>query len=322
MTKKFSALLSLILFVALAASVDVVAASKKSGDSCVASSLRERLPAKLARAQGYIELPGFGRVYVDILPGTNSKDPVLFLGGISFDTARSDEFAHELNAKGYAIIRPDLLGQGQTLLEQIGVKSFDRGKNISFETQVAMLKALQEKLGLPQVTIAGISYGGGVAGAYARANPEKVSKVALIAPYIISSDRQYPGADLYLGAMAFNPFAQAMYDQQIKNMIRMGLNKVPEYLESHREDFYEAMFRLTKGIQPLDLRNVAPGIRAPVHILKAKADPVVLESSVNSAWNALPQSSQASIETIEGAHDLVGSKPKESAEWMAKVLGE
>lgn len=299
-----------------------LAAKVNSCGDGITTEISKNLKITRPHFAGFVELENFGKVYVDILKGSPKKESVLFLGGITYDSSRSEEFAQALHAQGYTVIRPELLGQGRTLLEKIESERPDGGATVAYQTQLKLIHELQEKLGIKKVTIAGMSYGGGLAGAYAQRFPEKVTKALLIAPYVISMEKSVPGASMFSGFMRMNPFGSALLDMQTKSFLKMTFSKSPPYLNPYPNQFNDALFGLTTGIDALDLRDTASHIRVPVHLLRVAQDVLVPSQQLDQLWQRLPPSFRGSSTTLAGEHDIVGTQPDKAAEWAAHILAQ
>lgn len=123
-----------------------------------------------------VEIYGNRMVYAD-----EGEGPALVLihglGGSLYDWRN---LAPLLVERGYRVIRPDLLGAGESAKPDDG--------DYSVVAQARRVHLLLEKIGVESATLCGNSYGGGVALALARDWPERVDRMVLIDSVCFAQD--------------------------------------------------------------------------------------------------------------------------------------
>jgi pimeloyl-ACP methyl ester carboxylesterase len=142
------------------------AALPANGDGGRLTPYRDRLAA--AGALREAEIYGNRIVYAD-----EGEGPAIVLihglGGSLYDWRR---LAPLLLERGFRVIRPDLLGAGESAKPEDG--------DYSVVAQARRVRLLLEKIGVEGAVLCGNSYGGGVALALARDWPERVERLVLI----------------------------------------------------------------------------------------------------------------------------------------------
>jgi pimeloyl-ACP methyl ester carboxylesterase len=110
--------------------------------------------------------------------GQGDGDPIVLLHGFPGSASDWDEVARHL-APGRRVLIPDLLGFGSsdtpTTFEELWV-----------DTQAAALTAALDGLGVHRATFVGHDYGGPVALAVKRAQPERVAALALVSTNVFA----------------------------------------------------------------------------------------------------------------------------------------
>jgi pimeloyl-ACP methyl ester carboxylesterase len=261
---------------------------------------------------------GLPDAFVDVRPSFGDREPIIFLGGLSFGKERSDLLADELEKRAIPLVRIDQIGTGRTLLNDIVKANSASLKNpILIRNQVRLIEAVRQQLKLKRVAVAGLSYGGPIATAYARAYPGHTSKLFLMAPYVVSFENQDPFASAMNSLARLNPIVSMAYDLTLSNTLSVALSdKVPPYLENYLTSYQTAVFQMSKGLDQFDLRVEVRGLQVPTYILGAKGDPVVTRPLLQQVRSQIPASLKASYEEIEAQHDIVGSKPVAAAAWI------
>ncbi len=105
-----------------------------------------------------------------------SGEPVLLLHGGPGGDARSLSGLAELLAPSYRCVLADQRGSGRSTVRSWAPETFD------VRHFVADVDALREHLGTPRIRVVGHSWGGVLALLYAVTHPDRVERVALLAP--------------------------------------------------------------------------------------------------------------------------------------------
>ncbi|MHB8695900.1 MAG: alpha/beta fold hydrolase, partial [Solirubrobacteraceae bacterium] len=135
--------------------------------------------AAAGRPRRAIEIGGFERHEVAvcghrlIYRTAGSGPPILFVHGLLADSTTWRRMMRVL-ARSHTVIAPDLFGHGES----------DRPHDIDYSLggHAAVLRDLLNYLGYERTTVVGHSLGGGIAMTFAHHYPERLDRLALIAP--------------------------------------------------------------------------------------------------------------------------------------------
>ncbi len=281
----------------------------------------------LDRYQGLIKTSRETYLYTSIILGDPKKEDLLILGGITYDTDRSISIIRKLNNEGYNLIAVDLLGQGRTLYYNLTMQAGSSLKNdITSNMQVTeLLKLLARLKPKNPINILGVSYGGAIAAMAVKKRPTLFNNLLLVVPYIAEID--------FYSIFRLNPFFDAYRDSLIKKVLtdKFLLDDILkgeieskyriDISNNFQSEYLEALFRLTKGLEKLDLRQIFQDIHTKVHLLVKKDDPEVSNSLHEEAWRRLSINSQGSFTiTDEGDHSLIDSAPPTTARWVHEII--
>jgi pimeloyl-ACP methyl ester carboxylesterase len=121
--------------------------------------------------------------YMDVPPkGEANGRSVLLLHGRNFPASYWQGAIEALTAGGYRVIAPDQIGFN---------KSSKPAFDLHFDQLAANTAALLDALNIDQVSIVGHSMGGMLSVRFARAYPERVDKLVLVAPIGLEDYRLY-----------------------------------------------------------------------------------------------------------------------------------
>ena len=156
---------------------------------------------------------------------------VVLVHGITGRASTWDAVAAELVAAGRTVIAPDLLGHGES--------AKPRG-DYSLGAHAAGIRDLLAALGHERVTIAGHSFGGGIAMQFAYQFPERVERLILVSsgglgrelsPFLRAA--ALPGAELVLPLLSLRPVREAGQLAQ-RALAPTGIRPGPGLVESLR----------------------------------------------------------------------------------------
>jgi pimeloyl-ACP methyl ester carboxylesterase/DNA-binding CsgD family transcriptional regulator len=179
----------------------------------------------------------------------------------SFDELRA--FVSAL-ARLRTVVRYDRLGTGLS----------DRpAPEPSLELEVRTVAAIADALGIDELSLLGISWGGCTAAAYAARHPERVRAVALVGAYangaeiaptglreaMVASVRAHWGAGSRVLADVWLPSADADTRERFARLQRVAAK--PETAAAMLEAVYRA-----------DLRDILPKVRAPALVVHRRDD--------------------------------------------------
>lgn len=148
------------------------------------------MPSAISVEEKMIQLPGGARIHCWV-GGVETGPAVVLLHGGGTDHAMLSwrEAIPVLLEHGYRVFAPSYPGYGESPPD---------GELSTLEHLQAILAELMEAWGLAQVTLVGISMGGGIALGYTLAHPERVHKLVLIGAYGIQDRAPYHRLSYFL----------------------------------------------------------------------------------------------------------------------------
>lgn len=272
--------------------------------------------------QGFIEIRQGKSLYVDYVKAEKNQPTVVLLNGLTYSTAQWQEFTRPLLDRGVGVVRFDFDGMGKTLLKYAPYTAV-----IPVEQQAADTELLLQKMSIQgPYNLVGLSYGGGVAAAFAMLYPQDVKNLIMMAPFT----RPVEGQDSWIKAQIWAtrkmfPFNQAtddeLYDYFLHQIIYATYpQSEPIVLENPFK--LEAIFRLVQGIRqysPLDHVSQLP--KKSVHLMIGAQDQYIARSVLQEYWNAIPASAKASLIVINSSeHKIPEAVPLFSAGWVYQII--
>ncbi|MDF2862018.1 MAG: alpha/beta hydrolase fold family protein 17 [Achromobacter mucicolens] len=199
---------------------------------------------------------------------TGRGEPLILLHGVGLDHTLWDDLAPMLEPD-FDVLRYDLLGHGAApaLRGPADIQDF-----------IAQLDAELDRAGWQQATVLGYSMGGLIAGAYAAARPERVSRLVLLNTVFRRTDEEAAAVRARLDAAAtqdpeaaakvsltrwFTPAFQAAHPARVAQIEQ-------RLLGNDRESFLSAYALFALG-DPL-LAQAAPDIACPVLVMTGEHD--------------------------------------------------
>lgn len=199
---------------------------------------------------------------------TGRGEPLVLLHGVGLDHTLWDDLAPLLEPD-FDVLRYDLLGHGaaRALRGPADIQDF-----------IAQLDAELDRAGWQQATVLGYSMGGLIAGAYAAAHPERVSRLVLLNTVFRRTDEEAAAVRARLDAAAtqdpeaaakvsltrwFTPAFQAAHPARVAQIEQ-------RLLGNDRQSFLSAYALFALG-DPL-LAQAAPDIACPVLVMTGEHD--------------------------------------------------
>jgi pimeloyl-ACP methyl ester carboxylesterase len=199
---------------------------------------------------------------------TGRGEPLILLHGVGLDHTLWDDLAPLLEPD-FDVLRYDLLGHGAApaLRGPADIQDF-----------IAQLDAELDRAGWQQATVLGYSMGGLIAGAYAAAHPERVSRLVLLNTVFRRTDEEAAAVRARLDAAAtqdpeaaakvsltrwFTPAFQAARPARVAQIEQ-------RLLGNDRQSFLSAYALFALG-DPL-LAQAAPDIACPVLVMTGEHD--------------------------------------------------
>jgi len=276
-----------------------------------------------AKDSGFIRI-GTNEVYVQHKPAARNASTIVLLNGLTYTTREWAPFASALNSLNpdSGVLRYDMKGMGKTLLNDRLPVDYA----ISHSNQVKDLKALLDKLGLKKVELVGLSYGGGIGIAFAKAHPSYVTRLILMAPFTEALEDQDKMIKRQIEAtrIAF-PYNPASDDELYDFFLRQTIYTTyplaePIVLENPFK--LEAVFRMVQGIRRFKAEEVVKNFpNIPVHLMVANQDQYIPQPVMDRFWAALPDRNRASrINISRSEHKMPEAIPAYAAAWVMEIL--
>jgi len=250
------------------------------------------------------------------LEGPVKGPPVVLIHGLSVPLFNWDHTVPALPRAGFRVLRYDLYGRGLSDRPRTNYT-----KDL-FDRQLHELLATL-KIKTP-VDLVGLSMGGAVATIFAARHPDKVAKLALIAPVGFPVNIPFTGKLVRLPLLG--PYLMRVVgDRTLLKNIRKGLHfpdNIPEYIDNFKRQMaYNGYKRaIASTLQHFDLSNQAAEFKEagqhprPVQVFWGKSDRIVPYE--NSA-KVLAAMSQATLYSITDAGHAL---PYENADAVNPVL--
>jgi pimeloyl-ACP methyl ester carboxylesterase len=276
----------------------------------------------MADLQGNVTLINEHKIYVDYRSPDTGKPTVVLLNGLTWDTKNWDTFVTNLAPDGLGILRFDMMGQGRTLLNHAPAAD-----SIRWEDQVEDLYLLLEKLHIYHpVSLLGLSYGGGIALAFAATHPSKVERLILMAPYtspVPDQDQWVKEQVAYTRLMnPYNPYTDdELYDYYLKILVYSTFPLAePSLLENPWK--LGAVYQMTRGIRTFNTANVGSLLsETSMHLLVGDQDQYLDMSYFDEFWDDPALESKETRVNIEACgHKIPEIIPEFAAAWVRMIM--
>ncbi len=264
------------------------------------------------------------KVWTDYEPAKNGQPTLVLLNGLTYQFGYWDKYVNALRrrSKEIGILRFDMIGMGGTLLSgKVPVRD-----PISYKDQVELTRQLMDKLGIRKAYMVGLSYGGGIAVAFATTHPTRVEQIILMAPFTepLKQMDQWIKGQIAANRIAF-PFNPAtddeLYDYFLKNFIYATYPSLePAVLDNPYK--LEAVFRMIQGIRKYDTLRDARYLPAnSVQLMVARQDQYLQRDVMDRFWDAVPRSARASrIDISVTEHKIPEAIPDYASAWTMEIL--
>jgi pimeloyl-ACP methyl ester carboxylesterase len=279
--------------------------------------------AVAASVDGFKTLKDGRKIYVNYELPKNNLPTVVLINGLTYSTDDWALITYYLTKMGYGVFRYDAWGMGQTLLEnEMPTKA------INYKTQVSDLMELLKLTGVKgPYNLAGLSYGGGIAAAFAEAYPRDIKNLILMAPYteFLKAQKEWITKQIELTRKMF-PWNKATDEELVDFFVRqLAYSTYPFYEPSALENPFkmEGIVCMVQGIrmyQPIEQAHTMPA--RSVHLMVAGMDQYVERDVLDRYWSAVGKGSgRASyMLMLSTEHKMAEKEPKFSAEWISLIL--
>ncbi len=271
---------------------------------------------------GFVQVDSGNELYVDWVKAKEGEPTVVLINGLTYSTKQWDAFTAALVKKGVGIVRFDPMGMGQTLLKYAPVT-----EAVDYKKQVEDLNSLLPKLGLKKpYNLLGLSYGGGIAFAYAAKFPKEVKTLIAMAPFTEPLQSQDQWIKNQVAATrAMNPWNaysdDELYDYFLKQIV---YSSYPVAEPIVLENIYklEATFRMVQGIRHFRAERILNKLPAKtVHLIIAGKDQYIPRDVLEDFWNKLPEDVRLSKTIINySEHKIPEAVPNFSAALVNELL--
>lgn len=261
-------------------------------------------------------------LYVNWIKAKRGRETVIVLNGLTYSERYWENFAVELAAKGYGVLRYDMFGMGKTLLKYAPIMDV-----IPYQNQVTELESLIKALKIRgPVNLLGLSYGGGIAMAFAAKNPHWVKHLIAMAPYTQPMESQ----DRWIRQMIqttrlTQPWNKAsddaLYDFFLRQLVYSTYPAAePSVLENPFK--LEAVFRLAQGVRHWNAEQAVNQLPAgSFHLMIAGNDQYIPRPVMDALWNSVPSHARASAFVVaHSEHKIPEAVPEFAAAWVSEIL--
>lgn len=272
--------------------------------------------------QGFVRVRPDRELFVDYAPAQRGQPTIVLLNGLTYSTRQFDAYTKALVRRGVGVLRFDFDGMGKTLLRYAPSTSA-----YPFDQQARDLKALVTALRIPPpYSLAGLSYGGGIAIAYGLMFPQDVRHLILMAPFTQPLEGQdtWIRAQIWMTRRTFpaNPASDdELYDFFLRQIIYSTYPQAePIVLENPFK--LEATYNLVRGIRKF--RAVDFADRLPpgtVHMMVAGFDQYIPFNVLDRFWQQTNPAAKMSRIVVQGSeHKLPEAMPEYTAAWTYQIL--
>lgn len=275
------------------------------------------------RVQKFIEIQTGQSLYVDWLKALPGHDTVILLNGLTYETPSWDALVSELEDSGLGVLRYDPRGMGETLILEKGARTA-----FKIDDQARDLEKLTRKIGLTgKLNLVGLSYGGGLATAFAGLFPQRLKTAILMGPYTEPLAGQDAVIRSQIAGVRFGfPLNPATDEELYEFFLRQNVYyQFPLSEPSMLKHPYkpEAVFQLTQGIRKYDMKKASQNFPSrSVHLIIAGVDQYIPRSVLENFWKQLPANSRASKVLVEfSEHKLPEAVPATLAGLIKLMIG-
>lgn len=290
--------------------------------SCLALAKSESNAVAGIEVQKLVQISKGRSLYVHYTPGQVGYPTVVLLNGLTYSTEQWGKYTAELNKLGLSVLRYDMKGMGQTLLND-GYQY----ESINIENQVDDLAALLQTLKIQApYHLVGLSYGGGIGLAFTAKFPKSVKNLVLMAPYTepLETQDQWIRSQIWYvrKVFPFNPASDdELYEYFLKQIIYSTYPSAEPIVLEHPYKL-EGVYRMVQGIRKWTSAQAVNFLPASsVHLMVAGQDQYVPRKVMTAFWESVPESAKASYILVNNAeHKIPEDIPRFSANWTAQIV--
>lgn len=246
---------------------------------------------------------------------------VVLLNGLTYEKESWQRLIQELLTHNFEVITYDPLGQGYSL-RQFGAPRL----SVPIEQQADDLFWLAQALSLKKMNLIGLSYGGGLAIAFAEKYGHLIDNAFLLAPYtepLESQDRSIQQQIQWIRLT--QPWNTQSDDELYAALLRINVFQVFPLAEANilnHPEKREAVFQLIQGIRKFNMNKASQNFPAnSVHLVIAGLDQYIPRAVLERFWSQLPAASRSTKMVIRfSEHKLPEAAPQFTAIWIKQVV--
>ena len=247
---------------------------------------------------------------------------LVLLNGLTYEKESWRSLVQHLAPLGYGLVLYDPAGQGHSLREY-PVASHP----YAIEAQADDLFLVTQALGLgPKLYLVGLSYGGGLALAFAKRYPEFIQEAFLLAPYTEPVETQEKWIQQQIQWVRLTQPWNSQSDEELySHYLRLNVFHVFPLAEvailSHPNK-REAVYQMIQGIRNFNMFNASQFLpEQSTHLMIGGLDQYIPRHVLERFWQQLPPSSRATKMVIRlSEHKLPESFPLHTARWIDQIL--
>ncbi len=272
--------------------------------------------------KGFVKISADRELFVDWNYAKIGKPTIVLLNGLTYSTVDWEKFTQALIKKGIGVFRYDPMGMGQTLLKYAPVLN-----QIKIEDQAKDLSLLLAKTAIPKpYNLVGLSYGGGLAFAYAEKYKEDIGNLIAMSPFtepIAAQDQWIKSQVWYTRQMQpWNVYSDDdLYDYFLKQIVYTTYPSAePTVLDNPYK--LEAVFRMAQGIRHF-LSSSSYLLLPPhsFHLMIAGKDQYIPRDDLEKFWNlSVVQSRASKIIVKNSEHKIPEAVPGFAASWVQLIV--
>jgi len=262
------------------------------------------------------------QIFVKYTPPQPGKPTIVFLNGLTYELDKWESMAQLLRPLGYGLLQYDPVGQGQSLY-RYGAPT----QPVSIESQAEDLNLVTQAIGLSEkLNLVGLSYGGGLAIAFAKKYGDRIDHSFLLAPYTepIDSQDRWIQQQIQLVRL-WQPWVTATDDELYAYFLRLNVFTIFPLAEasilSHPEK-RESVFQMIQGIRKFNMNEASQHFPAEsVHLVIAGLDQYIPRAVLERFWQQLPEKSKSTKMVIRlSEHKLPEAFPLFTSSWIHQVI--
>ncbi len=267
----------------------------------------------------YVQLPNGHVLYARHIKAQGGKPTIYLMNGLDDAATDWEPIVELLTSEGYGVVTFDFRGQGWTL----AMNPFNL-KNLGWKDQVADVDQLRVFFGHTKIAVSGLSYGGGIAIAYATLHPENVEKIIAFDAYVTPDKAQVAKINSQVDAyMLLNPFANR--DEVYKEIFTSTviIPAIPSEIKIiDQVNKLEATVDLAIGLGGFDI-NVLYKTLPPqsLVLVGGSEDPLITQPILTNVWNTISASIRSAYVVMLGLqHRTTTYAPTEAATIIKESL--